>query len=120
LVMADAKRRWYDRSEAAAEPEASIELTLDETIQYVAERELAAAIAETHAKAGIVVVQDPNNGEILALASWPNFDPNDSGSATDDEKMDRAVTAAYEPGSTFKLITLAGALEQGVTNPEEV
>jgi cell division protein FtsI (penicillin-binding protein 3) len=120
LVMADAKRRWYDRSEAAAEPEASIELTLDETIQYVAERELAAAIAETHAKAGIVVVQDPNNGEILALASWPNFDPNDSGSATDDEKVDRAVTAAYEPGSTFKLITLAGALEQGVTNPEEV
>ena len=62
MVMADGRRRWYDRTEAAADPGASVTLTIDETIQYIAEKELARAIEETHAKAGTVVVQDPNYG----------------------------------------------------------
>jgi cell division protein FtsI (penicillin-binding protein 3) len=117
MVMADGKRRWYDRREAAPDPGASLVLTIDETIQYIAEKELSSAIEETHAKAGTVLVQNPNNGELLAVANWPTFDPNDPGSSSDEARMDRAVSAAYEPGSTFKVITLTGAIENGVTNP---
>jgi cell division protein FtsI (penicillin-binding protein 3) len=118
MVMADGRRRWYDRQESAADPGASVTLTVDETIQYIAEKELAQAIVDTHAKAGTVVVQDPNTGELLAVANWPTFDPNDAGSYSDEARMDRAVSAAYEPGSTFKVITLTGAIENGVTTPE--
>jgi cell division protein FtsI (penicillin-binding protein 3) len=118
MVMADGRRRWYDRKESAADPGESVTLTIDETIQYIAEKELAQAIEDTHAKAGTVVVQDPNTGELLALANWPTFDPNDAGSYPDAARMDRAVSAAYEPGSTFKVLTLTGAIENGVTNPD--
>ena len=117
MAMADGKRRWYDRREAAPGPGASIVLTIDETIQYIAEKELARAIEDTHAKAGTVVVQNPNSGELLAVANWPTFDPNEAGSFPDETRMDRAVSAAYEPGSTFKVLTLTGAIENGVTNP---
>jgi cell division protein FtsI (penicillin-binding protein 3) len=119
MVMADGRRRRYDRSEAAADPGASVVLTIDQTIQFIAEKELSRAIAETHAKNGSVVVQDPNNGHLLAVANWPTFDPNDAGKFSVEVRMDRAVAAAYEPGSTFKMITLSGALENGVTNPRE-
>lgn len=120
MVMADGRRHWYDRNEDAANPGAAVVLSIDETIQYIAEKELAEGIAETHAQNGAVVVQDPNTGELLAVANWPTFDPNNAGSYPDEVRMDRAVSAAYEPGSTFKLITLAGALENGVTNPNEM
>ncbi len=120
MVMADGLRRWYDRSENAADPGDSVTLTIDETIQYIAEKELARAISETHAKAGTVVVQDPNSGELLAVANWPVFDANNAGAYPDGVRTDRAVSTAYEPGSTFKVITLTGAIENGVTNPDEV
>jgi len=118
MVMADGRRRWYDGQGSAPDPGASVTLTIDETIQYITEKELAKAIDETHAKAGTVVVQNPNNGELLAVANWPTFDPNDPGSYPDEARMDRAVSAAYEPGSTFKVITLTGAIENGVTQPD--
>jgi cell division protein FtsI (penicillin-binding protein 3) len=120
MVMADGRRRWYDRRESAAESGASVVLSIDETIQYIAEKELARAIAETHAIHGTVVVQDPNTGELLAVANWPAFDANNAGSYPDDVRMDRAVSAAYEPGSTFKVLTLTGAIENGVANPNEL
>ncbi|MGB0034638.1 MAG: penicillin-binding transpeptidase domain-containing protein [Candidatus Acidiferrales bacterium] len=120
MVMSDGRRHLYDRTEAAADPGASVVLTIDENIQYIAEKELARAIEETHAKNGAVVVQDPNTGELLAVANWPTFDPNNAGKYPDEVRMDRAVAAAYEPGSTFKIITLTGALEHGITNPNEL
>ena len=120
MVMADGRRRWYDRRESAAELGASVTLTIDETIQYIAEKELARAIQETHAKHGTVVVQDPNTGELLALANWPTFDPNDAGAYPAESRMDRALTAAYEPGSTFKVITVTGAIENGVASPNDL
>lgn len=120
MVMADGRRQLYGRTGAAASPGAAVTLTIDETIQYIAEKELASAIEETHAKAGSVVVQDPNTGDLLAVANWPTFDPNDPGKYPDDSRMDRAVSAAYEPGSTFKVITLTGAIENGVTTPDEL
>jgi cell division protein FtsI (penicillin-binding protein 3) len=120
LVLADARRRWYDRNERAADAGASLVLTLDEKIQYIAERELAAAIRETHAPAGTIVVQDPNSGELLAAANWPQFNPNAPGESAPESRMNRAIGALYEPGSTFKVITLSAALDEGITRPEEV
>jgi cell division protein FtsI (penicillin-binding protein 3) len=120
MVMADGRRRRYDRSEAAPDPGATVVLTIDETIQFIAEKELARVIAESHAKNGQVVIQDPNNGQLLAVANWPTFDPNDAGKYPDDVRMNRAVAAAYEPGSTFKMIVMDGALESGLTNPNEL
>jgi cell division protein FtsI (penicillin-binding protein 3) len=120
MVMADGHRQWYDRNESAADPGASVTLTIDETIQYIAEKELATAIDETHAKAGTVVVQDPNTGELLAVANWPVFDPNDAGKYLPDSRIDRAIASSYEPGSTFKVITLTGAIENKVATPDDL
>jgi cell division protein FtsI (penicillin-binding protein 3) len=120
IVMADARQRWFDGGEAQRERGANVVLTLDEKIQYIAERELGAAIAKTHAIAGTVMVMNPNSGEILGLANWPKFNPNTANEAPAESRMNRAVTALYEPGSTFKLITLAAAFDQGITRPEEV
>ena len=120
VAMADAKQRWFDGGEAKRERGVSVVLTLDEKIQYIAERELAAAMAKTHSLAGTVIVMNPNTGEILALANWPKFNPNKAGDAPSENWMNRAVSAIYEPGSTFKLITLAAALDQGITRPDEV
>jgi len=120
VVMADAKQRWFDGGEAKRERGASVVLTLDEKIQYIAERELATAMAKTRSLAGTVIVMNPNTGEILALANWPKFNPNKAGDSPSESWMNRAVSAIYEPGSTFKLITLAAALDQGITRPDEV
>jgi cell division protein FtsI (penicillin-binding protein 3) len=120
VVMADARQRWFDGGEAQRERGVSVVLTLDEKIQYSAERELAAAMAKTQAAAGTVIVMNPNTGEILALVNWPKFNPNKASDAPAETWMNRAVSAIYEPGSTFKLITLAAAFDQGITRPEEV
>src|SRR6202171_1345105 len=121
VMMADAHQKWFDGGEARRDRGANVVLTLDEKIQYIAERELTAAINKTHAVAGTVVVMNPNNGELLAVANWPTFDPNAASTGIPAEfRMNRAVNALYEPGSTFKLITLAAAFDQGITNPDEV
>jgi cell division protein FtsI (penicillin-binding protein 3) len=120
LVTEDARRRRIDRTEAAALPGASVTVTLDENIQYIAEKELAQSIHETQAGSGTIVVEDPNSGEILAIANWPTFDSNEPSAYSDEDRMNRAVAAAYEPGSTFKVITMASALENGVTTPDEL
>jgi len=118
MVMADGKRQFYDRNEASADPGASVVLTIDQSIQFIAEKELAIAMAETHSKSGTVVVQDPSNGALLAVANWPTFDPNDPGKFPVEKRQDLAIAAAYEPGSTFKTITMTSAIENHVTNPD--
>jgi cell division protein FtsI (penicillin-binding protein 3) len=120
VVMADAKQRWFDGEDAKRERGADVYLTLDEKIQYIAERELAFAMAQTRALAGTVIAMNPNNGEILAMANWPKFNPNKPGESSGEARMNRAVSAMYEPGSTFKVITLAAALNEGITRPDEV
>jgi cell division protein FtsI (penicillin-binding protein 3) len=120
VVMADAKQRWFDGAAAKRERGADVYLTLDEKIQYIAERELGFAMVQTHALAGTVIVMNPNNGEILALANFPRFNPNKPGESSGEARMNRAVSAMYEPGSTFKVVTLAAALNEGITRPEEV
>jgi cell division protein FtsI/penicillin-binding protein 2 len=120
IVMADARQRWFDGSEARRERGANVVLTLDEKIQYIAQRELAAAMTMTHALAGSVIVMNPNNGEILALANWPGFNPNAATNVAAESRMNRSVSAVYEPGSTFKLITLAAAFDQNVVRSDEI
>jgi cell division protein FtsI (penicillin-binding protein 3) len=82
LILADARRRWYDSNEKAADAGSSVVLTLDEKIQYIAEKELATAIEQTHALAGTILVEDPNSGELLAVANWPTFNPNSVGESS--------------------------------------
>ncbi len=120
LIQTDARHRWYERTERAPEAGQNVVLTIDEKIQYIAERELAAAMEATRAKAGTVVVMNPNNGEILAMANRPTFNPNTYAQSPPEAWMNRAVAASYEPGSTFKLVTVAGALEERLTRPDEV
>src|SRR3984893_10274933 len=120
IVMADARQRWFDGSEARRERGANVVLTLDEKIQYIAQRELAATIAVTHALAGSVIVMNPSNGEILALANWPGFNPNAATNVAAESRMNRSVSAVYEPGSTFKLITLAAAFDQNVVRSDQI
>jgi cell division protein FtsI (penicillin-binding protein 3) len=120
IVLADARQRWFDGGEALGDRGANVVLTLDEKIQYIAERELKLSIAKTHAIAGTAIVTNPNTGEILALANWPKFNPNTANDAPAEARMNRAVSALYEPGSTFKLITLAAAFDQKITRPDEV
>src|SRR6516165_2667035 len=117
VVMTDGRQRWYDGGETLRDRGANAVLTLDERIQYIVERELAAAIEKRHAPAGSVIVQDPNSGAILAMANWPRFNPN---AATDSPDEARMIRAIYKPGSTFKLITLAAAFDQGLIRADEV
>lgn len=120
VVMADARQRWFDGSEVQREQGVNVVLTLDEKIQYIAERELAGVIAKHHAPAGSVIVEDPNSGAILALANWPKFNPNAAVDVPAEMRMNRAISAIYEPGSTFKLITLAAAFDQNLIRADEV
>lgn len=120
LVLADARRRWLDRSETRADKGDTVVLTIDQTIQFIAEKALAAGIKRTHAKGGSVVVQDPNTGQLLAVANWPGFDSNDAGFYPPDARVDRVVADAYEPGSIFKTILFSSALQEGVAQPTDV
>ena len=74
------------------------------------------AIEKTHAPAGTVIVQDPNTGAILALANWPKFNPNTADSVPAERRENRAISQIYEPGSTFKLVTLAAARSKPDSN----
>jgi cell division protein FtsI (penicillin-binding protein 3) len=98
---------------------ASLVLTLDEVLQHLAERELESALRQSRAISGSVVLLDPTSGAILALANAPTFDPNRPRRYPADAWRNRAVTDAYEPGSTFKMFTAAAALEAGVSRPDE-
>jgi len=121
LILADAHSRWYDDSTDKTPADgSSVALAIDENIQYIAEKELGAAIRETHALAGTVIVEDPSNGEILAMANWPTFNPNAPNESKPEARMNRAVGALYEPGSVFKIVTLSAAIDQGVTRPDEM
>jgi cell division protein FtsI (penicillin-binding protein 3) len=120
LISLDNKRRWFGRVEKKPEPGENIVLTLDQNIQYIAERELEKAVVETHAEAGTIVVENPHTGEVLALANRPDFNPNTFNTANPRSFKNRAVSDIYEPGSTFKIVTLAAALEERLTRPDEV
>ncbi|HEX8750067.1 MAG TPA: penicillin-binding protein 2 [Nitrospira sp.] len=98
-------------------PGHALTLTIDEVIQYIAEKELAEAVNNAHAKAGTIIVIEPQSGAILAMAVSPRFDPNTVASLTADRWRNRALTDTYEPGSTMKVVVAAAALEEKVMMP---
>ena len=98
----------------------SIQLTIDIVLQRIAEYELKRGVELSQAESGTVVAVKPQTGEILAMASYPNYNPNDLKSLTEAGLRNRAITDAYEPGSTFKLITAAASVEEGLIHPEDI
>ncbi len=119
-ITVDARKKWFSDVETQPEPGENLVLTIDKNIQYIAEKELEQAIHDTKAIAGTVIVENPHTGEILALANRPTFNPNQRKQITPEALTNRAVSYVYEPGSTFKLVTISAALEEKVTNPNEI
>jgi cell division protein FtsI (penicillin-binding protein 3) len=97
-----------------------IHLTLDTSIQHLAEKELEASIAKYRAKAGVALAVEPRTGEILALANYPMFNPNNYSTESSEQRRNRAVTDSFEPGSTFKTILAAAALEEGIVDKDDL
>jgi cell division protein FtsI/penicillin-binding protein 2 len=98
-------------------PGRNLRLTIDSYLQFEAERALAAQVAASQARSGTAIIMDPWTGEILAMANAPDYDPARFSAYSEDARRDRAVEDAYEPGSTFKVITAAAALESGKATP---
>jgi cell division protein FtsI (penicillin-binding protein 3) len=120
-TLTDARRQGVDSQtyiEAAAGRD--IALTIDERIQFVADREIRKAVEEHGCETGSLIVMDPHSGEILALSSYPTFDPNEPAKSKEDleARANLAVSIPFEPGSVFKVITLAAALETTHLTPE--
>jgi len=115
----DARRKVLGSSEREPEPGRNLVLTIDENIQFLAERALDRAMEKTQALNGTVVVQDVHTGQILALAIRPTFNPNQFRHTTPELLRDHAVSDVYEPGSTFKLVTYSAALDSKVTTPDD-
>ena len=100
-----------------AEPGEDMRLTIDAVLQERVEAVMGEVGQAQRPRAATAVVMDPRNGELLALANWPRVNANDIGSAPGYARQNRAVAASYEPGSTFKAFTVAGALEEKLINP---
>lgn len=104
-------------AEQVPTPGHALTLTVDEVIQYIAEKELEEAVTHSRAKSGTIIVMEPHSGAILAMAVSPRFDPNVVAALTPDRWRNRALTDTYEPGSTMKIVVAAAALEEKVMTP---
>jgi len=119
LISVDARRKWFSRVERPPDPGQNLVLTIDEIIQYIAEKELDQGMQDTHSIAGTVVVENPRTGEILALANRPTFNPNSFGTVPAEALKNRAVSDIYEPGSVFKIVTYSAAIDQHIITPDD-
>jgi cell division protein FtsI (penicillin-binding protein 3) len=120
LIQTDARRHTvFSRVERPPTAGADIELTIDEYLQHIAERELRIGVEENRAAGGTVIIMEPRTGEILALANYPTFNPNIFPRYRAEQTRNRAVQEIYEPGSTFKIVTASAALEEGVLHPDD-
>ena len=120
IVETDAHQRPVSsRIEREATSGASLELTIDQYLQNIAERELRNGVLENRAAGGSALIMDPATGEILALANYPSFNPNIYSKAPDYVRRNRATQELYEPGSTFKIVTASAALEEHVLEPDD-
>src|SRR5215469_3904222 len=120
FISVDARKQWFSDVETQPDPGDNVVLTVDKNIQYIAEKELEQAIHDTQASAGTVIVENPHTGEILALANRPTFNPNLRKEIKPETLTNRAVSYVYEPGSAFKVVTISAALEEKLTNPNEL
>ena len=121
-VLRDGKQRLVVVAGSLGDPKAGadLHLTIDATIQHLAERALRETIESWKARAGNVVILAPEDSAVLAMASWPAFDPNQFGDSGPDERRNRVIQDSYEPGSTFKTITAAGAFERQVVHADQI
>jgi len=119
LIQTDARRAAFGRVERPPTSGATLELTIDEYLQHIVERELRAGVKTHRAAGGMAVIMDPHTGEILALANEPTFNPHNFATADDSQKRNRAVQDIYEPGSTFKVVTASAALEEAIIGLED-
>lgn len=120
FIERDATGKPYEGLEIASKPGQTVILTIDQTIQYKTEQALQDAVQRTHAKSGSVIVLNPRNGEILALANAPSFDPNNVGASAPDSRRNWALENIYEPGSTFKVVAFSAAIENHLARPDEL
>ena len=100
-----------------ATPGVDVRLTIDRDLQFMAERAIRSKVNESQAESGTVVVMDPRTGRVLALATYPSFDPGNYLASSPENRGNRAVSDIYEPGSTSKVMTMAAALDAGVVSP---
>jgi cell division protein FtsI (penicillin-binding protein 3) len=115
----DASGKPYESYEIASKPGQTVVLTIDQSIQYQAEQALIAAVKNSRAKSGTVIVLDPRNGEILALANAPTFDPNQVAASSAETRSNWALQNIYEPGSTFKVVAFSAALEKKLARVDD-
>lgn len=120
LLSEDARRQSFHSTEWEGQAGKNIVLTLDENIQFIAEKALAQTMEKFHAAGGVAIVENPNTGELLAMAGEPSFDPNNYADSPPMSRIDRPVAMVYEPGSVFKIVAMSAALEEKLTNPSEV
>ena len=120
VVHTDARRRPVAQTERPSTDGAAVTLTIDESVQHIAERELERSMAETQAQAGMVVVVEPFSGEVLAMAGRPAFNPNRYNAYASSRWRNRAVSDAFEPGSIFKIVTAAAGIQENVVAPGEM
>ena len=120
LVERDARGSAFSRVERPPTAGASLELTIDEYLQHVAERELRDGIKWAGASGGSAIIMDPYTGEILALANAPDFNPNSYRDAREELRRNRAIQDIYEPGSTFKIVTASAAFEERAATPDTI
>jgi cell division protein FtsI (penicillin-binding protein 3) len=115
LLQTDARRRAMStREERLPTAGDGLELTIDEYLQFIADRELRTGVAENGASGGTAIILQPSTGEILAVANWPTFNPNAFNTSDVLSRRNRAVQDLYEPGSTFKIVTASAAIEEGL------
>jgi cell division protein FtsI (penicillin-binding protein 3) len=114
LVHTDARRRVFSRFERPPTAGSTLELTIDEYLQHIAERELHAGVVANRAAGGSAIIMDPHTGEILAMANEPSFNPNIYRDYPASDRRNRAIQDLYEPGSTFKIVTASAALQEHV------
>lgn len=121
LYLRDARQKKLDLLEKMVLPKNGLDLvlTIDEVIQYIAERELDKAFKAYHAKAASIVVMNPHTGAILALANRPSYDLNEHSNISKDELRNRAICDLFEPGSVFKIVTASAALEEKKASEED-
>lgn len=120
LLATDARRHSFRSTEWQGQPGDSVVLTLNEDIQYIAEKTLAATVQKHHAAGGTVIVENPDTGAILAMANQPTFNPNSFGKSRPVDRINRAIGWIYEPGSTFKSVTVSSALNEGLARPTDL
>ncbi|MFH1640493.1 MAG: penicillin-binding transpeptidase domain-containing protein, partial [Candidatus Omnitrophota bacterium] len=121
VFLKDARQKKLDLWKKMVLPKDgySLVLTIDEVIQYIAERELDKAYNTYNAKGASIIVMDPHTGAILALANRPTFDLNEYSSADKESKRNRSICDLFEPGSVFKIVTLSAALEEKKVSEED-